>query len=130
MRFEEAFAAANQRIGPILRTAQAVIFDVEGTLIDCVTAILDSWQDVLGASGFEVSRSDLQRFSGRDTDEMLEELLPKTPAATRQRVADEQLSVQARGLDSFRRQKLRRPLDDFENRQHLSRRPTPPPAPG
>jgi HAD superfamily hydrolase (TIGR01509 family) len=73
-----------------LRAAQAVIFDVEGTLLDCVPATLQSWQEVLRAFGHEVSRSQLQELSGRDTDELLAELLPQVPEATRTRIGKEQ----------------------------------------
>jgi phosphoglycolate phosphatase-like HAD superfamily hydrolase len=73
-----------------LRMRQAVIFDVEGTLIDCAPAILQSWQDVLEGFGIEVSRSRLQELSGRDTDEMLADLLPNVSDETRKRIAEEQ----------------------------------------
>jgi Haloacid dehalogenase-like hydrolase len=76
--------------GRVLRAAQAVIFDVEGTLLDCVPATLQSWQEVLRAFGHEVSRSQLQELSGRDTDELLAELLPQVPEATRTRIGKEQ----------------------------------------
>jgi HAD superfamily hydrolase (TIGR01509 family) len=76
--------------GRVLRAAQAVIFDVEGTLVDCVPLTLQSWQEVLRAVGHEVSRSQLQELSGRDTDELLAELLPQVPAATRTRIGKEQ----------------------------------------
>jgi phosphoglycolate phosphatase-like HAD superfamily hydrolase len=76
--------------GRVLRAAQAVIFDVEGTLLDSVPATLQSWQEVLRAFGHEVSRSQLQELSGRDTDELLAELLPQVPEATRTRIGKEQ----------------------------------------
>jgi beta-phosphoglucomutase-like phosphatase (HAD superfamily) len=34
----------------------AIIFDVEGTLIDCVPHVLACWQAVLAAAGQHVSR--------------------------------------------------------------------------
>ena len=47
------------------------------------------WQEVLQAFGHEVSRSQLQELSGRDTDELLAELLPQVPEATRTRIFQE-----------------------------------------
>jgi phosphoglycolate phosphatase-like HAD superfamily hydrolase len=49
----------------------AFIFDVEGTLIDCVTEILRCWSETLAAFGVSVQYQDLQRLSGMDGDEML-----------------------------------------------------------
>jgi hypothetical protein len=89
--------------GRVLHAAQAIIFDVEGTLVDCVPAILLSWQEVLRAFGHEVSRSRLQELSGRDTDELLAELLPQEPKAARARIGKEQgRHYRACYLDSVR----------------------------
>ncbi|HZE53754.1 MAG TPA: HAD family hydrolase [Bradyrhizobium sp.] len=54
----------------------AFIFDVEGTLIDCVPQILRCWGETLAAFGVPVSSMDLQRLSGMDGDEMLTMLVP------------------------------------------------------
>jgi phosphoglycolate phosphatase-like HAD superfamily hydrolase len=54
----------------------AYIFDVEGTLIDCVADILHCWHEILAQSGISVPRADLQRMSGMDGDEMLAKLVP------------------------------------------------------
>jgi HAD superfamily hydrolase (TIGR01509 family) len=53
-----------------------IIFDVEGTLIDCVPHVLESWQITLAEAGHSVLRSDLQRCSGMDGNDMLNRLLP------------------------------------------------------
>jgi phosphoglycolate phosphatase-like HAD superfamily hydrolase len=54
----------------------AYIFDVEGTLIDCVPAILKCWSETLAGFGIPVATADLQRLSGMDGDEMLATLVP------------------------------------------------------
>ena len=54
----------------------AYIFDVEGTLIDCVPDILQCWNETLAAFGVHVSTAQLQRMSGMDGDEMLAMLAP------------------------------------------------------
>lgn len=54
----------------------AYIFDVEGTLIDCVAETQRCWSETLAAFGVPVSSMDLQRLSGMDGDEMLAILTP------------------------------------------------------
>jgi phosphoglycolate phosphatase-like HAD superfamily hydrolase len=54
----------------------AYIFDVEGTLIDCVPIILRSWNETLAEFGLSVPSAHLQRLSGMDGDEMLAALVP------------------------------------------------------
>jgi phosphoglycolate phosphatase-like HAD superfamily hydrolase len=54
----------------------AYIFDVEGTLIDCIAETLRCWGETLAAFGVPVSSMNLQRLSGMDGDEMLATLLP------------------------------------------------------
>src|SRR5882724_4327344 len=54
----------------------AYIFDVEGTLIDCVAEILRCWSETLAAFDVLVPSKDLQRLSGMDGDEMLAILAP------------------------------------------------------
>jgi phosphoglycolate phosphatase-like HAD superfamily hydrolase len=54
----------------------AYIFDVEGTLIDCVPEILRCWSETLASFGVSVRSMDLQRLSGMDGDEMLATLAP------------------------------------------------------
>jgi beta-phosphoglucomutase-like phosphatase (HAD superfamily) len=39
----------------------AIIFDVEGTLIDCVPHVLACWQTVLAAAGHPFEHNELQR---------------------------------------------------------------------
>ena len=58
-----------------------VIFDVEGTLIDNVKAIVLSWHQAFHQHGYQFSVSALQRHFGRDPDEMIRALLPASDAA-------------------------------------------------
>jgi phosphoglycolate phosphatase-like HAD superfamily hydrolase len=53
-----------------------IIFDVEGTLINCVPETLMSWQKTLAAHGLEYSTGELQQYSGMDAKLMLRSLLP------------------------------------------------------
>jgi phosphoglycolate phosphatase-like HAD superfamily hydrolase len=54
----------------------AYIFDVEGTLIDCVAEILQCWRVTLRDFGISAASADLQSLSGMDGDDMLETLAP------------------------------------------------------
>ena len=54
----------------------AVIFDVEGTLVDSVSSQLESWRVTLNEAGHSFSYADLQAYSGMDGEWMLAELLP------------------------------------------------------
>jgi HAD superfamily hydrolase (TIGR01509 family) len=67
-----------------VRERRAFVFDVEGTLVDCVPQTLDCWRETLGEFGFSVGREELQRFSGCDGGMMLEALLPHRPKADRE----------------------------------------------
>jgi phosphoglycolate phosphatase-like HAD superfamily hydrolase len=57
-----------------------IIFDVEGTLVDCVPQTLACWQATFLQFGFEVSLAELKRQSGRDPKEMIRVLLPAAEA--------------------------------------------------
>ncbi len=62
----------------------AIIFDVEGTLIDCASQTLECWRQVLGEFEHSFRRDELQPYSGMDSSEMLQCLLPKEPRERRQ----------------------------------------------
>src|SRR2546429_91419 len=69
--------------------AQALIFDVEGTLIDCAAQMIDCWEDTFTKAGHKISRGELQRYSGMDGDEMLQALLPNLSATMRNALLEE-----------------------------------------
>jgi phosphoglycolate phosphatase-like HAD superfamily hydrolase len=52
------------------------IFDVEGTLVDCIPQLLACWTRVLHEQGFKVPKKSLAECSGMDPAEMLAKLLP------------------------------------------------------
>jgi phosphoglycolate phosphatase-like HAD superfamily hydrolase len=64
----------------------AIIFDVEGTLVDCAPQILDSWERVFSKTARSVTRRELQRYSGMDGGDMLEKLLPEITAAEKKKI--------------------------------------------
>jgi phosphoglycolate phosphatase-like HAD superfamily hydrolase len=57
-----------------------IMFDVEGTLVDCVQETLACWSRTFREHGFEFSIADLHRHSGRDPDDMIRALLPRVNA--------------------------------------------------
>lgn len=72
------------------RRQPAAIFDVEGTLVDCVPWVLESWRETLADAGFAFTHADLQRFSGMDGEWMLEKLLPQIPKSTLHELVEQQ----------------------------------------
>ena len=52
------------------------IFDVEGTLVDCVTQTLKSLQEALERFGRQVPYNTLQLYSGLDGDQTLQLVVP------------------------------------------------------
>jgi HAD superfamily hydrolase (TIGR01509 family) len=62
------------------------IFDVEGTLVDCVPLQLESWRATLNSAGHSFTHADLQPFSGMDGMWMLDQLLPEEPADAKERL--------------------------------------------
>jgi phosphoglycolate phosphatase-like HAD superfamily hydrolase len=66
-----------RKLSPVgVGMSAAYIFDVEGTLIDCVAEILQCWGETLAAFALQVPSAHLQRLSGMDGDEMLAILAP------------------------------------------------------
>jgi phosphoglycolate phosphatase-like HAD superfamily hydrolase len=64
----------------------AYIFDVEGTLIDCVADILQCWRETLTAFGVPAPAAKLQLMSGMDGDEMLATLVPGLDEYARKKI--------------------------------------------
>jgi HAD superfamily hydrolase (TIGR01509 family) len=58
----------------------ALIFDVEGTLIDCVPQTLACWHRTLRAFGYAFTEAQLQAYSGLDGRDKLNRLLPDAPS--------------------------------------------------
>ena len=61
---------------------RVLIFDVEGTLVDCVAQTLESWRETLADFGLSFSTGQLHVYSGMDGGEMLDLLLRGSKAHT------------------------------------------------
>ena len=71
----------------------AAIFDVEGTLVDCVRWQLESWRITLSSVGHSLTHAQLQPFSGMDGEWMLDQLLPAESRETKQKLLKAQSSL-------------------------------------
>src|SRR5437868_1376777 len=58
-----------------LRGPIAVIFDVEGTLVDCAPQTIESWRETLSDFGFVFSHEALQAVSGMDGRDLIKTML-------------------------------------------------------
>jgi phosphoglycolate phosphatase-like HAD superfamily hydrolase len=80
-----AFPVRN-RLSNGIKMSAAYIFDVEGTLIDCVAETLQCWRATLRDFGVPVSSADLQHLSGMDGDDMLSTLAPQLDEQARKKI--------------------------------------------
>jgi phosphoglycolate phosphatase-like HAD superfamily hydrolase len=71
-------------------SAHCVIFDVEGTLVDCAIQVTESWRLALQDFGYELSHAALHRYSGMDADDMLSLLLPAASKDDKDRLKRDQ----------------------------------------
>jgi HAD superfamily hydrolase (TIGR01549 family) len=79
-----------QATGRTDTTSHSVIFDVEGTLVDCASQITESWRRTLQEAGHAFSHAGLHRYSGMDPDDMLAVLLPAAGADETHRLKQQQ----------------------------------------
>lgn len=68
----------------------AIIFDVEGTLVDCAPQMLECWQLTLREFGHELSIPALHPLLGLDTDDMLARLVPDIDAGDKRAITQSQ----------------------------------------
>jgi HAD superfamily hydrolase (TIGR01549 family) len=88
-----------------------MIFDIEGTLIDCIPQNLRSWQETLFGFDLTVPLDVLQLYSGMDGDDMLRIIAPNKDKGFRKRALKaEGKNFEARYLGSVQAFKSIRPL--------------------
>jgi HAD superfamily hydrolase (TIGR01509 family) len=71
---------------PAEQAHKAIVFDVEGTLIDCTGNTIACWQATLARFGIDVDQPILQRLSGLDGEDMLTKLAPEADDALRKKI--------------------------------------------
>src|SRR5436190_22078100 len=64
--------------------AASFIFDVEGTLVDCVPQVLNCWRVIFSNWRLSVPPDKLAACSGLDPNDMLAQLLPDIDKKTRE----------------------------------------------
>jgi beta-phosphoglucomutase-like phosphatase (HAD superfamily) len=69
------------------------IFDVEGTLIDCVPQTLKSLQEALERFGHQVPYGTLQLYSGLDGDQTLQLVAPHADESERKEILKAQGTI-------------------------------------
>jgi HAD superfamily hydrolase (TIGR01549 family) len=74
----------------IVPVRSSIIFDVEGTLVDCAFHVTECWRQTLETFGHPFSNLELHKYSGMDTDEMLNIVLPEAAAEEKDRIKAEQ----------------------------------------
>jgi HAD superfamily hydrolase (TIGR01549 family) len=95
-----------------------MIFDIEGTLIDCIPQNLRSWQETLSGFGLTVPLNVLQFYSGMDGDDMLRIIAPdKDKDFRKQALKAEGKNFEARYLGSVRAFENIRPLFEAIKRE-------------
>jgi phosphoglycolate phosphatase-like HAD superfamily hydrolase len=95
-----------------------MIFDIEGTLIDCIPQNLRSWQETLSAFGLTAPLNVLQLYSGMDGDDMLRIIASdKDKDFRKQALKAEGKNFEARYLGSVRAFKNIRPLFEAIKRE-------------
>jgi HAD superfamily hydrolase (TIGR01509 family) len=67
-------------------TIDAIIFDIEGTLVDSVKQTLRCWRETLLEFGHDVPVDPLQAHSGMDGNMMLKQLLPELSGDDRKKI--------------------------------------------
>jgi HAD superfamily hydrolase (TIGR01509 family) len=79
---------------------RAVVFDVDGTLVDSVDAHAKAWQDTFRHFGYDFAYSDLRHNVGKGADQYLAAFLPENEI---QRLGEEMVKWR---LDRFKREYL------------------------
>jgi phosphoglycolate phosphatase-like HAD superfamily hydrolase len=69
------------------------IFDVEGTLVDCIPQTLKSLQEALERFGHQVPYNTLQLYSGLDGDQTLRLVVPASDEAVRKNILKTQSTI-------------------------------------
>jgi len=96
-----------------LSRPDALIFDLDGTLVDTVGARIEGWVEVLSAEGFEVSPGQIGPMIGMDGKRLAREVATASGAPLSE--ADAERIDRAAGEAFDRRNVAPRPLPGFPN---------------
>lgn len=70
-----------------LMQKKAILFDIDGTLVDSNEAHVDAWQRAFRYEGFEIPRAAIREQIGKGGDNLIPSLLPDLPNDIRERLS-------------------------------------------
>jgi HAD superfamily hydrolase (TIGR01509 family) len=73
-------------VGPTMRK-RAILFDIDGTLVDSNDAHVDAWQQAFAAEGYAFSRLEIHAQVGKGGDNLVPSLLPDVSTEIQERIA-------------------------------------------
>jgi membrane protein len=93
---------------------RAILFDLDGTLIDSNNAHVEAWHRVFASHGFQFSRTEIHAQVGKGGDNLVPSLLPDLPAKSQKCLAE------AEG-ELYRREFMRH-VEAFEGASEILKR--------
>ncbi len=91
-----ADAELNDKIG----RPRAILFDLDGILVDSTAVVLQEWKRWAAERGVPVERL-LERAHGRRTEDLLRELVPEVDAGAEARLIEERERLAVDGMRAF-----------------------------
>ena len=73
-------------VGAAMRR-RAILFDIDGTLVDSNDAHVEAWQKAFAAEGYAFSRPEIHAQVGKGGDNLVPSLLPDAPTEVQERIA-------------------------------------------
>lgn len=73
-------------VGAAMRK-RAILFDIDGTLVDSNDAHVEAWQKAFAAAGYAFSRPEIHAQVGKGGDNLVPSLLPDAPTEVQERIA-------------------------------------------
>src|SRR4051794_41054416 len=67
---------------------RAILFDIDGTLVDSNDAHVEAWQRAFAANGYSFTRTEIHAQVGKGGDNLAPSLLPDVPAEIQERLAE------------------------------------------
>jgi hypothetical protein len=74
-------------VGPPMQK-RAILFDIDGTLVDSNDAHVEAWHQAFAAEGHAFSRTEIHAQVGKGSDNLVPSLLPNVSAEIQKRIAE------------------------------------------
>lgn len=75
---------------------RAILFDIDGTLVDSNDAHVDAWQQAFAGEGYRFTRGEIHRQIGKGGDNLVPSLLPDADDALCERLGDAEHAIYTR----------------------------------